>query len=134
MDPRLLRIADDPANQIFAVVFFPDRIYHQAYLNATRSPRYRYHVHEVRGYQELQCLKGQVFLDGAFLCHFLRIEYRGNRLTEEVRTKNRFLRNSCAAWIRLTDDQGRQAQTDGNRLVTLQYDDWVNAFQAEMWS
>ncbi len=134
MDPRLLRIADDPANQIFAVVFFPDRIYHQAYLNATRSPRYHYHVHEVRGYQELQCLKGQVFLDGTFLCHFLRIEYRATRLTEVVRTKDRFLRNSCSAWIRLTDNQGRQAETNGNRLVTLQYDDWVNAFQAEIWS
>ena len=42
MDPRLATIADDPANSIFAVVFFPDRIYHQEYLNATRSPRYRY--------------------------------------------------------------------------------------------
>jgi hypothetical protein len=134
MDPRLARIAEDPANQIFDVVFFPDRVYHQAYLNATRSSRYRYHVHEVRGYQELQCLKGQVFLDGAFLCHFLRIEYRGSRLTEVVRTKDRFLRNSCDAWIRLTDDSGRQAATDPQRLVTLHYDDWVNAFQAEIWS
>jgi hypothetical protein len=34
----------------------------------------------------------------------------------------------------LTDDSGRQAATDPQRLVTLHYDDWVNAFQAEIWS
>ena len=59
MDPGSSRIAEDPANTIFAVVFFPDRIYHQEYLNATRSPRYRYNVQEVRGYHEVLCLKGQ---------------------------------------------------------------------------
>jgi hypothetical protein len=30
-----------PWNQIFKIVFFPDRIYHAQYLNATRGPRYR---------------------------------------------------------------------------------------------
>jgi hypothetical protein len=133
MDRRLIRVAEDPANQIFAVVFFPDRIYHEEYLNATRSPRYRYNVQEVRGYYEVTCLKGQVFLDGVVLCNFIRIEYRGGRLTEMVRTKNRFLRNSCAAWLRLTDSAGRQAQTGDDRLLVLHYDDWVNAFQAEIW-
>ena len=133
MDSRLLRVAEDPANQIFAVVFFPDRIYHEAYLNATRSPRYRYNVQEVRSYYEVMVLKGQVFLDGGFLSNFIRIEYRGGRLTEMVRTKNRFLRNSCAAWIRLTDLAGNQVQTSDARPLSLHYDDWVNAYQAEVW-
>lgn len=133
MDPRLATIAEDPANSIFAVVFFPDRIYHQEYLNATRSPRYRYNVQEVRGYHEVLCLKGRVFLDGALYGNFIRIEYRGSRLTEAVRAKNRLLRNSCDAWIRLTDKAGRQAETPGDRLLNLHWDDWVNAYQAEIW-
>jgi hypothetical protein len=133
MDSRLLRVAADPANEIFAVVFFPDRIYHEAYLNATRSPRYRYNVQEVRGYYEVTCLKGQVFLDGGFLSNFIRIEYRGGRLTEMARVKNRFLRNSCAAWIRLTDLAGNQAATTDARPLVLHYDDWINAYQAEIW-
>src|SRR5882757_5140543 len=103
MDPRLPAIAQDPANTIFAVVFFPDRIYHQEYLNATRSPRYRYNVHEVRGYLEV------LFLNGALYCNFIRIEYRGSRLTEAIRVKNRMLRNDCSAWIRITDKAGNQA-------------------------
>jgi hypothetical protein len=132
MDPRLPAIAQDPANTIFAVVFFPDRIYHQEYLNATRSPRYRYNVHEVRGYLEVLCLKGQVFLDGALYCNFIRIEYRGSRLTEAIRVKNRMLRNDCSAWIRITDKAGNQAAV-GDRLLKLHWDDWVNAYQAEIW-
>ena len=108
MDPRLATIAEDPANTIFAVVFFPDRIYHQEYLNATRSPRYRYNVQEVRGYHEVLCLKGRVFLDGALYCNFLRFEYRGTRLTEAVRTKNRLLRDNCSR-LDPPDRQGRQA-------------------------
>jgi hypothetical protein len=133
MDSRLLRVAADPANEIFAVVFFPDRIYHEAYLNATRSPRYRYNVQEVRGYYEVTCLKGQVFLDGGFLCNFIRIEYRGGRLTEMARVKNRFLRNSCTAWMRLTDLTGNKVETSDTRPLTLHYDDWINAYQAELW-
>ena len=46
-------------SDIFKVVFFPDRIYHDQYLNATRSPRYRYNVHEVRGYVDITVLKGE---------------------------------------------------------------------------
>ncbi len=111
MDPRLAAIAADPANTIFAVVFFPDRIYHQEYLNATRSPRYRYNVQEVRGYHEVLCMKGRVYLDGAFLSNFIRIEYRGTRLTEAMRVKDRLLRSSCAAWMRL-NRRRRQSGAD----------------------
>ena len=49
MDPRFNDIFTSPENDIFKVVFFPDRIYHARYLNATRSRRYRYNVQEVRG-------------------------------------------------------------------------------------
>ncbi|EDZ98849.1 Cupin 2 conserved barrel domain protein [Burkholderia sp. H160] len=133
MDPRLNEIREDPSSQIFGVVFFPDRIYHQAYLNATRSPRYRYDVHEVRSYYEVLCLKGRVFMDGVIYANFIRVEYRGSRLTEAMRIRNRFLRFRCNAWMRLTDKAGAQAETDPNQLLTLHYDDWVNAYQAEIW-
>lgn len=133
MDPRLLDIAEAPENSIFAVVFFPDRVYHQQYLNATRSPRYRYNVREVRGYHEVLCLKGRVFLDGAPYANFIRVEYRGTRLTEAVRAKNRLLRARCSAWMRLTDKAGRQAETPGDGLLWLHWDEWVNAFQVEVW-
>ena len=44
MDPRFNEMFDSVENQIFKVVFYPDRIYHAAYFNATRSLRYRYNV------------------------------------------------------------------------------------------
>jgi hypothetical protein len=133
MDPRLATIAEDPANSIFAVVFFPDRIYHQEYLNATRSPRYHYDVREVRGYHQVFCLKGSVFLDGALYCNFIRVEYGGSRLTEAVRAKNRLLRNRCSAWVRFTTKVGSQAETSSDRLLPLHWDEWINAYQAEIW-
>jgi hypothetical protein len=132
MDPRLAEIAEAPENSVFAVVFFPDRVYHQEYLNATRSPRYRYNVREVRSYYQVTCLKGRVFLDGALFSNFIRLEYRGSRLTELVRAKNRLLQARCNAWMRLTNKAGRQADTGGN-LLTLHWDEWVDAFQVEIW-
>jgi hypothetical protein len=134
MDPRFNDIVSDPANTIFAVVFFPDRIYHEAYLNATRSPRYRYNVQEVRGYLDVNCLKGRVYMDGVFLGNFIRIEYRGSRLTEQVRLKDRFLRDTCTAWVRLTQkfNETRNEQ-QAEALLTLHYDHWIDAFQVEIW-
>ena len=41
---------------MFKVVFYPDRIYHAAYFNATRSPRYRYNVTEVRSEVDITVL------------------------------------------------------------------------------
>ena len=80
MDPRFDEVFSDrftnPENETFKVVFYPDRIYHAQYLNATRSPRYRYNVHEVRNQLDIAVLKGQVYMDGVYLCNFLRIEYR----------------------------------------------------------
>src|SRR5262245_48418164 len=101
MDARFNDIFTRPENQIFKVVFFPDRIYHEAYLNATVSPRYRYNVREVRTKHDITLLKGEVYQDSAFLSNFLRIEYHASRLTEVARSQQRFLRDQVIAWLRL---------------------------------
>ena len=106
MDARFNDIFTSPENAIFKVVFFPDRIYHAQYLNATRSPRYRYNVQEVRGAVDIQVLKGEVSLDGVFLCNFLRLEYRAGRLVEQVRERGRFVRDQVMAWMRLPATNG----------------------------
>src|ERR1700704_219680 len=103
MDPRFNAMFEDPENQIFKVVFYPDRIYHAAYFNATRSLRYRYNVIEVRNAFDITVLKGEVYLDGLFLSNVLRIEYRGARLTEVAREKSRFLRDQVRTTIKLCD-------------------------------
>src|SRR5512145_1260080 len=107
MDPRFDTIASHPANSIFQVVFFPDRIYHAQYLNATRSPRYRYNVREVRSKADATVLKGEVYLDDLRLCNFVRIEYRGARLVEQVRERGRLLTGQVVAWIRLRPEDPR---------------------------
>jgi len=80
MDPAFNTIQTNPWNEIFQVVFFPDRIYHAQYLNATGSDRYRYNVQEVRSYFDINVIKVEVYLDGQFFSNFLRIEYRASRL------------------------------------------------------
>jgi len=116
-------------NDIFKVVFFPDRIYHEAYLNATRSARYRYNVQEVRGYLDLSVLKGEVYMDGMFLSTFLRVEYRGARLVEQTRTRNRLLGPRLVAWVKARTTSGVEAET----RLTLHWDRWIEAYQAEIW-
>lgn len=127
-DPRFNEIFTSPENDIFKVVFFPDRIYHEAYLNATRSPRYRYNVQEVRGYLDISVLKGEVYLDGVRMSNFVRLEYRGSRLVEQVRLKSRLLRGQVLAWMKLQSDTASAE----SRLV-LHWDDWVGCYQAECW-
>ena len=117
-------------SEIFKVVFFPDRIYHDQYLNATRSVRYRYNVQEVRGYVDITVLKGEVYMDGLYLTNFIRVEYRGGRLVEQTRTHNRFLGDRLIAWLRLTMDDGITRQ---DARVTLYWDAWVETYQAEIW-
>src|ERR1700747_1588291 len=102
MNPAFKEIESNVWSEIFKVVFFPDRIYHDEYLNATRSARYRYNVQEVRGYLDITVLKGEVYMDGLFLTNFVRVEYRGARLVEQTRTRNRFLGDQLIAWVRLT--------------------------------
>jgi mannose-6-phosphate isomerase-like protein (cupin superfamily) len=129
MDRRFDRLFTSPENAIFQVVFFPDRIYHAEYLDATRSHRYRYNVHEVRSKAEVTALKAQVFLDGRFLANLVRIEYRGRRLVETAREAGRFLRERIHCWLRLERRDGSGADA----LLPLHYCRWIDAYQVELW-
>jgi mannose-6-phosphate isomerase-like protein (cupin superfamily) len=129
MDPRFNDIAAKPENDIFRVVFFPDRVYHAQYLNATRSPRYRYNVTEVRGKQDIIVLKGNVFLDGQFLSNFVRVEYRSSRLVEAARQRGRLAPEKLMAWIRLVPDDAASAEA----MIKLHYCGWIDAYQVELW-
>ena len=129
MDERFNDIFTSPENSVFRVVFYPDRIYHAAYLNATRSPRYRYNVQEVRNKLDIAVLKGEVYLDGEFLCNFLRLEYRASRLVEQARERSRFVRGELLGWVRLLPDDMPPTEA----TVKLQYCPWVDAYQIEMW-
>lgn len=130
MDPQFNSINTLPENEIFYIVFYPDRVYHAQYLNASRSARYRYYVHEVRNKLDITVLKGIVFLDGIKLANFIRIEYRGSRLVELAREKRRFLRDQVLAWVRLAPDQ---TDLRAESVVPLTYCPWIDAFQAEFW-
>lgn len=129
MDPRFNDIAADPRNSIFEVVFFPDRVYHAQYLNATRSGRYRYVVQEVRGKSDSNVLKGFVFIDGLQICNFLRIEGRGGRLAEVVREKGRFMGPDIMANVGLTTVDGHRVDAQ----VRMHFCPWIHAFQVELW-
>ncbi len=130
MDPRFNEIFSRPENSIFRVVFFPDRIYHAEYLNATRSPRYRYNVREVRNKSDITVLKGQVFMDGLQLSNFLRIEYRAGRLVEQARERGRFVRSELLAEIGLLPND---LDNSARATVKLHYSRWIDAYQAELW-
>lgn len=130
MDPAFNDIANSVENEIFKVVFYPDRIYHARYLNATRSPRYRYDVDEVRSYLDITVMKGKVFLDGKFLCNFLRIEYAASRLVEQAREKERFVKNEIIARIKVLPEN---SQNTAEARVKLHYCPWIDAFQVEIW-
>ncbi|PSF38259.1 cupin [Aphanothece hegewaldii CCALA 016] len=130
MDPKLNEIETSPWNEIFKVVFFPDRIYHAQYLNATRSSRYRYNVQEVRSYIDIIVIKGEVYLDGQFLSNFLRLEYKSSRLVEQAREKLRFVKKQLIAWVKVLPEN--EANTAEGR-VKLYYCPWTDAFQVEIW-
>lgn len=118
-----------PENEIFRVVFFPDRIYHARYLSATRSSRYRYKVTEVRSGADCVALKGTVYLDGVPLCNMLRVEYSAGRLVEQVREFERRLGPTVKAWIRLEPTGGDPVEA----TVPLHFDPVINAYAAEIW-
>ncbi len=130
MDPRFNDIFSKPENSIFRVVFFPDRIYHAEYLNATRSPRYRYNVREVRNKSDITVLKGEVFMDGLPISNFLRLEYRAGRLVEQARERGRFVRGELLAWLRLLPEN---AAATAETTVKLHYCRWIDAYQVELW-
>jgi mannose-6-phosphate isomerase-like protein (cupin superfamily) len=133
MDARFNEIFSDrftnPDFETFKVVFYPDRIYHAQYLNATRSPRYRYNVQEVRNALDITVLKGQVYMDGQFLCNFLRLEYRAGRLVELARERNRFLGDEIMVWLRLLPAGLPPVEAQ----VKMIFDRWINAYQVEFW-
>jgi mannose-6-phosphate isomerase-like protein (cupin superfamily) len=130
MDPRFDEIFSKPENQIFDIVFFPDRIYHAQYLNATRSSRYRYNVTEVRNKLDIAILKGEVYMDGSLLTNFIRIEYRASRLIEMVREKGRFLQDAILAYFKVMPADSSKA---ADATIRLHFCPWIRAFQAEIW-
>lgn len=129
MDPRFDEVFTHPENEIFRVVFFPDRIYHARYLNATRSSRYRYNVTEVRGGPDIGVMKGDVFLGGTRLCGMVRIEYGGHRLIEQAREVNRTLGPTVKAWVRAIS----ATEEDGEQTVTLHWDPVIGGYAVEIW-
>ena len=134
MDPRFDQMFDrDPSNSVFKVVFYPDRVYHAAYFNATRSSRYRYNVLEVRNAFDITVLKAEVYMDGVFLGNVLRVEYRASRLTEVARERNRFLRSRVIMQIRLLTSDPNAPPAGPSATLSLHYDKWINAYQTEIW-
>jgi oxalate decarboxylase/phosphoglucose isomerase-like protein (cupin superfamily) len=117
-------------NQIFQIVFFPDRIYHSRYLNATRCSRYRYYVHEVRNAWDSMTMKGLVFLDGQLLANFIRLEYRASRLVEQSREQERFLKDCVLANVSLIH---ADATRNASAQIRLHFDAWIDAYQVEIW-
>jgi oxalate decarboxylase/phosphoglucose isomerase-like protein (cupin superfamily) len=130
MDKLFTDIQNTPENEIFSIVFYPDRIYHAPYLNATRSSRYRYYVHEVRSQVDTTILTGHVFFDGILFANFIRFEYRASRLVELVREKERFLQQTLLANVKL---HHQDASRNGEGWIRLHLDPWINAYQVEIW-
>lgn len=129
MEHIFSEIAERAENSIFKVVFFPDRIYHEQYLNATVSSRYRYNVHEVRNKHDITVLKGEVFLDGRYYTNFIRVEYRASRLVEATRQLGRFIKDKVICWMRLLPNSAPSVEAQ----FKLHYCEWIDAFQAEIW-
>ena len=129
MDPRFDLINNTVENSIFHVVFFPDRVYHAQYLNATRSERYRYNVREVRGQGDISVLKAEVYMDGRRYSNVLRIEYRASRLVEKIRQRGRFLRGELLAYVNLLP----RGKSSVSSIVKLTYCPWIDAYQVELW-
>lgn len=130
MDTRFNEIFSKPENSIFHVVFYPDRVYHAQYLNATRSQRYRYNVQEVRNKLDTTVLKGEVYLDGVHYSNFLRIEYRASRLVELTREAGRTPRDELLAWVHLLP---QDPAAEATAMVRLHYSRRIDAYQAEVW-
>lgn len=151
-------IYNSPENQIFKIVFFPDRVFHAQYLNASRAPeRYRYAVSDARSILDISVLKAQLFLDGQKMTNLLRIEYRAGRLIELTRESGRFMREEIIAWVRIhgkryvrhesgqiLDEDGGFYQPGGpknakmedataEQPVKMHYCPWIDAYQVEIW-
>jgi mannose-6-phosphate isomerase-like protein (cupin superfamily) len=130
MDSRFNQMFQDPENSIFKVVFFPDRVYHDFSLSATRCDRYRYNVQEVRNVLDIGVMKGEVYLDGVFYTNMLRIEYRGGRLIECIREKNRYMKDEVMCWVKLLPDDASKV---AEGTLHLHYDPRIDAYYVEIW-
>jgi mannose-6-phosphate isomerase-like protein (cupin superfamily) len=130
VDTRFDEIFTHPENEIFRVVFFPDRIYHARYLSATRSSRYRYNVTEVRAGPGITVMKGDVYLGGSRLCGMMRIEYAASRLVEKAREFGRRLGPTIKAWVRVTPADPVEI---GETVITLHWDPLIDAYATEVW-
>jgi mannose-6-phosphate isomerase-like protein (cupin superfamily) len=130
MDVRFDELFEEPENEIFRIVFFPDRIYHARYLSATRSSRYRYAVSEVRSNSKVTAMKGTVFFGGEPLCSMLRLEYSAQRLLELARERGRSLGPTLRGWVRLQPAEGAPA-VESN--IVLHFDAIAGAYAVELW-
>jgi mannose-6-phosphate isomerase-like protein (cupin superfamily) len=130
MDVRFDELFERPENEVFRIVFFPDRIYHARYLSATRSSRYRYAVDEVRSNVVLTAMKGTVYFGGEPLCNMLRLEYSAGRLLELARERGRTLGPTLRAWCKLWTFEGAGA-VESN--IVLHYDALIGAYAVELW-
>jgi mannose-6-phosphate isomerase-like protein (cupin superfamily) len=130
VDVRFDELFEEPENEIFRIVFFPDRIYHARYLSATRSSRYRYAVSEVRSGATLTAMKGQVFFGGEPLCNMLRLEYSAQRLLELARERRRSLGPTLRGWCKLWGHGGANP-VESN--IVLHFDALVDAYCVELW-
>jgi mannose-6-phosphate isomerase-like protein (cupin superfamily) len=130
MDVRFDELFEQPENEVFRIVFFPDRIYHARYLSATRSSRYRYTVSEVRSGSTLTAMKGQVFFGGEPLCTMLRLEYSAQRLLELAREHGRSLGPTLRAWTKLS---GAGGANPVESTIVLHFDAIAGAYCVELW-
>lgn len=130
MDVRFDELFEQPENEVFRIVFFPDRIYHARYLSATRSSRYRYTVSEVRSGSTLTAMKGQVFFGGEPLCNMLRLEYSAQRLLELAREHGRTLGPQLRAWVKLSGAAGANSVES---TIVLHFDAVAGAYAVEQW-
>jgi mannose-6-phosphate isomerase-like protein (cupin superfamily) len=130
MDVRFDELFEQPENEVFRIVFFPDRIYHARYLSATRSSRYRYAVSEVRSGSTLTAMKGQVFFGGEPLCTMLRLEYSAQRLLELAREHGRSLGPQLRAWCKLSGSGGVNPVES---TIVLHFDAIAGAYCVELW-
>lgn len=117
-----------PENEVFRVVFPPDRIFHARHLTATRSGRYAYRVTDVRSAPDVTVLKATVRLSGVPAANLLRLEYGGRRLQEAARTVGRRLGTTVLAHL------GFPGHDVPPLTVTLHWDPLITGYAVELWN
>jgi mannose-6-phosphate isomerase-like protein (cupin superfamily) len=124
-------------HEVFKIVSFCERICHPRYLNASISPRYRYHVRTVQVKFDIVVMLAEVFLDAQFFCNALRLEYCSSRLIEAARLHGRSLGEQIQGWFRLIS-AGRGLETPPEQrgaaaTIKLTFDEVIKAYQVEVW-